>query len=567
MSKSRLRLRPGVIIVILQWLLWMVIPLVFPGTWIRVVGVLGGMAGGLALMIWWAFFSRAPRLERWGGVVLWIIALLVSFTFTHESITTGMQGMMFFAFALPVVSLTFIVWAVLAKNLPTGLRRVSMLVIILISCGVWTLLRSDGLTGDSGIDLAWRWSETHEEKLLNQSSGEQLLSVTHSGTSSSLPEWSGFRGSERNNVIHGIEIETDWSVSPPEELWRHPIGPGCSSFSVSNDLVYTQEQRGDDEIVSCYYLKTGEPVWKHHDKARFWDSHAGAGPRSTPTLFDGNVYTLGAIGILNVLDGEDGSLVWSRNAAIDAGVEAPGWGFASSPLVVDSMVIVAISGKLAAYDISTGQPLWFGPEAGESYSSPHLLTIDGVEQVVMMSGTGPTSFQAKDGTILWDYPWPGSQIVQPAICEDGDLILSAGNAKGIQRLTVSNGPEGWTFQEQWTSFRLKPNFNDFVVHEGFVYGFEGPSLACIDLEEGNRQWKGGRYGGQILLLADQDLLLVLTEKGELALVEAAPDKLSEFAKIPAIKGKTWNHPVLIGNLLLVRNSQEMAAFRLPLAGD
>ncbi len=564
---EKTRIRPGVIIVLLQWLLWMVIPLIFPGPWIRAVGVLGGMTGGVAVIVWWAFFSRAPRFERWGGVVLWILALIISFTFTHESITTGMQGMMFFAFAIPVLSLVFVLWAVVAQRLTVGPRRVSMVVTILIACGVWTLFRSDGMTGDSGMDIAWRWTETHEERLLNQSGEELMLPGTTSGTSSIVPEWPGFRGDLRNSVIHGIRIDTDWSASPPEELWRHPIGPGCSSFAVHGNLFYTQEQRGDDEIVSCYKLTTGEPVWKHHDKVRFWDSHAGAGPRSTPTLYGGSVYTLGATGILNVLDAADGTAVWSRNAATDTEVEAPGWGFASSPLVVDDVVIVAISGKLAAYDISSGQPLWFGPEGGESYSSPHLLIIGGVAQVVMMSETGATSFHPTDGTILWDYPSPGAQIVQPAICTDGDLILSAGNIKGMHRITVTPGADGWTNSEHWTSNRLKPNFNDFVVHKGHVYGFEGPSLACIDIEDGKRQWKGGRYGGQILLLAEQDLLLVLTEKGDLVLVEAVPDKLTELARFPAIEGKTWNHPVLIGDQLLVRNTQEMAAFRLSLAVD
>jgi hypothetical protein len=174
-----------------------------------------------------------------------------------------------------------------------------------------------------------------------------------------------------------------------------------------------------------------------------------------------------------------------------------------------------------------------------------------------------------EGVLLWEHPWPAdNRILQPALIADGDLLIGAGGRRGVRRISVTHEPGGWTVGERWTSARLKPYFNDFVVHEGHAFGFDGSILACIDIEDGERNWKGGRYGaGQLVLFPDQDVLLVLSEQGELALVEAAPGKFTEVARFPVIEGKTWNHPVLVGDVLLVRNGEEMGAFRLSLAGS
>jgi outer membrane protein assembly factor BamB len=367
-----------------------------------------------------------------------------------------------------------------------------------------------------------------------------------------------------------VQINTDWSAAPPVELWRRPIGPGWSSFAVAGDLAYTQEQRGDNEVVAAYKVSTGKPVWQHRDAVRFYESNAGPGPRATPTVHSGRVYTFGATGIVNALDGRNGTRVWSRNAATDTGVTVPDWGFASSPLVIDDLVVVAVSGQLIAYDIRSGDKRWLGPSGGAGYSSPHLVTIDGVSQILLLRGSRTISVAPADGKLLWEHRWePGVGIVQPAVTADDDVLITVANASGLgmRRIAVSHGPAGWTVEERWTSRGLKPYFNDFVVHKGHAFGFDGSILACIDLADGTRKWKGGRYGhGQLVLLPYQDLLLVLSEDGELALVGATADKFTEHARFKAIEGKTWNHPVLVGDVLLVRNGEEMAAFRLALAG-
>jgi outer membrane protein assembly factor BamB len=224
-----------------------------------------------------------------------------------------------------------------------------------------------------------------------------------------------------------------------------------------------------------------------------------------------------------------------------------------------------------AYDFSTGATRWTGPSGGGGYSSPHLVTIDGVPQILLLRGRMATSVSPTDGTVLWEHAWqPGASILQPALAGDRDVLLTLGDGMGgvgMRRIAVSHGAGGWSTEERWTTRGLKPYFNDFVVHKGHAYGFDASILACIDLIDGTRKWKGGRYGhGQLVLLADQDLLLVLSEDGELALVNATPGQYTEVARIPALEGKTWNHPVVVGDLLLIRNGEQMAAYRLPIVG-
>ena len=477
------------------------------------------------------------------------------------------MGVLFFVYAIPGLSLAFVAWAAVSRHFSDGLRRVTMAATILISCGVWAFVRTGGITNDLDSEFAWRWTKTPEERLLTQSGDEPMAFPSPPVLPETEPEWPGFRGPDRDGIIRGVRIEIDWSASPPAELWRRPIGPGWSSFAVHGGLIFTQEQRGENETVACYNLTTGRPVWRHSDAVRFWESNGGAGPRGTPTLSGGRVYSFGATGILNVLNASDGSVVWSRNAASDTDNKVPMWGFSSSPLVVDEVVIVAAAGSLIAYDLTTGEPRWINPAGGDCYSSPHLLYIDGVVQVLLLNDSGAAGFTPADGTLLWEYPWPGVPIVQPAINGDGDILISVDDRNGVRRIAVSHESGGWTVEERWSSDRLKPYFNDSVIHNGHAYGFDGPRLACIDIEDGTGKWKGGLYGrGQFVLLADQDLLLVLSEKGELALVEAVPGQFTELARFPAIEGKTWNHPVLVGDVLMVRNSQEMAAFRLSTAG-
>jgi outer membrane protein assembly factor BamB len=586
-SQRLLRVWPGIVAVVLQWIFRFGVKELFPGIQGFGYAVIGSLAFFLVIIVWWAFFSRARWRERLGALGLMAVAVFATWFLKHES----MWLQWLFAYAVPVLSLAFVTWAVVTRRLPDRVRYATMAATILIACGAWLLLRQDGINGDHNATFGWRWSPSAEERLLAQQAAEPAMTssapvpavpavtptnaqptpspaTTESPKTPVAPvaesrvDWPGFRGPRRDGVVRGVKIKTDWAASPPVKMWKRPVGPGWSSFAVNGDLVYTQEQRGDNEVVACYRASTGQPVWTHSDKARFFESNAGAGPRGTPTLSNGRVYAFGATGILNVLDAKTGAVVWTRNAATETNTKTPFWCFSSSPLVIDDMVVVAAAGQLVAYETATGKQRWVGPKNGGSYSSPQLATINGVAQVLLTSDGRLTSVSPADGKQLWQHEWAANSIVQPAVIASDNVLVTSQEA-GIRRIALTNNAGAWSVAERWTSNGLKPYFNDFVVHKGHAFGFDGRILSCVDLSNGERKWKGGRYGnGQLVLLPDQDLLLVLSEEGELALVEARSDQFTELAKVPAIQGKTWNHPVLVGSMLLVRNAEEMAAFRL-----
>lgn len=570
-SRKPLRVWPGVVLVVVQWLAWLVVPFFLPDLILYAMLVTAICA--LAIVLWWLIFSRAPWYERVGALVLIVLAVIGTKRLVHVSIETGSMGFLLYVMAIPVMSLALVASAVISRRLSAGPRRAVIAAVILVACGMFTLLRTAGATGDFHNDFRWRWSKTPEERLLAQGGDETLASPSAPvapATGNTEADWPGFRGPQRDGAVRGVQIKTDWSASRPVELWRQPVGPGWSSFAVRGGRLYTQEQRGKDEIVACYDVSSGKPVWRHRDPVRFYESVGGPGPRATPTLSNGRVYSLGATGIVNVLDDRTGTVVWSRNAVSDTGATIPGWGISGSPLVMNDLVVVAASGNLVAYDLATGKPRWLGPKGGNSYSSPQLVTINGVAQILLTSSTGVTSVSPVDGQPFWSYSWPSdTRIMQPAVIADGDFMISVGDGmggSGMRRIAVKQGSSGWTTEERWTSEDLTSSFNDFVIHNGHAFGFDHSTVACIDLKDGKRKWKGARYGyGQLVLLPDQDVLLILSEKGEVALVKATPDQFTELARFPAIEGKTWNHPVLAGDVLLVRNDQEMAAFRLSLA--
>lgn len=464
------------------------------------------------------------------------------------------------------------------------------------------IFRVDGVSGEMFPKIAFRWSETAEERsaaLLEEI--EEGSGVVVSGAFSESPvaserigplwksregDWPQFRGPDRDGVVRGVTIPKDWS--PEKPLWKRPVGLGWSSFVIVGDCAFTQEQRGDFETVVCYAAQTGKQLWIHKNKAKFSEPLGGVGPRATPTFKDGLLYALGATGILDCLDARTGQLLWKEHILEDAKAQNLEWGMAGSPLIYGDWVIVSPGGSdqssLIAYDKHSGKRVWGGGSSRASYSSPLVHRFQEEEQILIFNGEGLFAHRPADGAVLWKYEYtnmPKINVAQPiplsatnlplswsSLKEDGGaetarILLSTGYAKGSVLLDLAISPKGeWSVKPAWHSKRLKPKFNNLVVKDGYAYGADDGILTCIDLQNGRKKWKDGRYGyGQLLLV--KNLLLILAESGDLVLVEANPEEFREVSRIRALKGKSWSHPAVGNELLLVRNGREACAFRLP----
>lgn len=384
-------------------------------------------------------------------------------------------------------------------------------------------------------------------------------------------DWPGFRGANRDGRVLETRIATDWTASSLTELWRIPVGPGWSSFAAVGNRLVTQEQRGESEVVVCYDLENGGLIWRHVDASRFSEIVSGAGPRSTPTYANGRIYTLGGRALLNCLDAATGQPIWQRDLMSEIDAKLPTWGFSSSPLVVDDRVILYANGAddhgVVAYDAATGARNWHVATRGTNYSSAQPCMFGGRTLVLLAGSRQLNAIDPVDGTVQWEYSHEGERsmaIVQPQQIDETSVIVPFGDSGGLARLSVELMDGAWEIDEVWTSRDMKPSFNDFVHHEGYLYGFDQNLFCCLDAETGERCWKRGRYGfGQVILFAEQGLLLVASEQGELVLLEADPDSYSELASLEAIGGKTWNHPVVVRNRLVIRNGSEAVCYALP----
>ena len=572
-AEPNLRLWPGLLAVLIQWIVIKGPALAELSGFLQFMGGLyGPILGTLGVLVWWLFASRARWVDRLSLSALFAALAAVTY-FVADPTFQGVppfRGMPLIMYGLPLVTTAWVVWLTVGAWLSWPVRRAGLVLVLLLAWGASAAARFDGVDGSFNGELSFRWSPTAEQKFEAERAGRAAPGGALAEKVPTEAEWPGFRGADRLARLTGFRIDTDWST-PPKELWRHRVGPGWGSFAVAGDRLFTQEQHGEKEVVVCYNAKTGAELWVHANEVRFTEAVAGPGPRATPTFHEGKLYTLGAEGKLECLDASTGEPIWSHDIAEESGAKVPTWAFSASPLVANGLVSVFAGGpdgkSVLAYHAATGSPAWTAGDGLNSYSSTQLVRLAGVDQIVVPSGEELTAFDPTTGKVLWKHEWPMPKgmprCVQTAIIGDSDVLIGTGFGQGTRRLKVTKKGDAWAAEEVWTSTKINPYYNDFVVHDGSLYGFDGNFFTCVSLEDGENQWRARGYGsGQVLLLADQGLLLVLSEKGEVVLLKATPDKHTVLGKFAALKGKTWNHPVIAGGKLFVRNGEEMACFEL-----
>jgi outer membrane protein assembly factor BamB len=437
--------------------------------------------------------------------------------------------------------------------------------LVFIAC-----FRIRGVTGDLVPILEPRWTRSTGTPHPDQADFSSPVSPPPA-SDQPRPDFPQFLGPHRTAILDGPRLDPDWSTRPPRLLWRQPIGPAWSGFAIVGTRAFTQEQRGAEECVTCYDAMTGRLLWRHIDVARYFTTLAGEGPRCTPTVVSNRVYTLGATGFLNCLSIDTGRQLWQRRITSDTDAQVPEWGFSSSPLALEELVLVGAgeAGRysLLAYHLTSGELAWSSGNSPASYSSPIHAKLAGASQILTFNVRQITSHDPHTGRILWNHPWPGShpRVAVPLVVATNRVLFSSGYGVGSEliELSVDDDAGSWTAQSIWKSRRMKAKFANLVARDGHLFGLDDGILACLNLADGTQLWKEGRYGhGQGLLI--DNLLLLMAESGELVLLRPTPQSRNELRRLTVFSAKTWNPIALAGDLLLVRNDQEAAALILPL---
>ncbi len=430
----------------------------------------------------------------------------------------------------------------------------------------------------SGYLVITRFPNLFDRELSNPALIKELESAELSNTvaqaSLGWPQW---RGPNRDGRAPAGPFRADWDKNPLKEVWSTPCGGGYSSCSVIDGYLYTLEYDAaqKEERLICINATDGTILWKSPNPADYAEITGGyaSGPRSTPTVFDGRVYTVGGTGIFSCIEakpdeGKPATRYWQHDLAQEFRATIPRWGVACSPVVEGDLVIVQPGGKdgsVAAFDRITGERRWTCSSNPSGYSSPVVATVAGERMVLAMTGKALLGIRVSNGTELFSHAWVtqfDGNIATPIVVDDW-VFISSGYGKGCALLHIEK--EGESFEAKTVYFRpgkLMRNHHSSCVHlDGYLYGFDNETFRCIDLRKGEEVWDArGIKKGSVILVGRN--LVGMTETGTLFLAEATPEEFKLIDKKDnVLRGfQCWSAPVVVNGRLFLRDDSHIVCF-------
>lgn len=383
--------------------------------------------------------------------------------------------------------------------------------------------------------------------------------------------WPGWRGPGRDGWVKGFQPPAHWPEKL-ERVWRVEVGTGYGSPIVSGDRVYQHARQGDEEVVWCLDTQTGAVKWRQSYAAPFTIGQGaefhGKGPKSSPVLAGGRLFTLSITGRLSVWDAASGEPLWSRDYTSRFKKGHPYWGASTSPLIDGGRVVVRFGtddqGTLIALDAKNGEEIWSHGNEGASYASPILVEIDGVRQIVELTMKGLVGVEAESGRRLWDYSAPqvgtDQNMVTPVYHRG--LVLLGGENRGIRGLEPRRDNGDWTVKERWHQKRVALDMSSAVMNGDLLYGFSHYGKGrffCLDPRMGEIRWQGPpRTGENSMFLSVPGHVVALIDDGELKIIEATGERFKPVASYRVSDSPTWAPPVLLERGVLVKDEQSLA---------
>jgi len=397
-----------------------------------------------------------------------------------------------------------------------------------------------------------------------------LVGVILAGATCAMAQdWPQWRGANRDGKVEGFTAPQTW----PKELaqkWKATVGTGDATPALVGDKLYVFTRQGDDEVALCLDAATGKELWKDKYAARAVEGAAARhpGPRSSPTVADGKVVTLGVGGVLSCLDAATGKVLW-RNEEFKA---VPMFFTAMSPVVVDGMCIAHLGGKgggaVVAFDLAAGAQKWKWTGEGPAYGSPVLMTVDGAKQLVFQGEKDVLGIAVADGKLLWQVATPaqGRFFNSASPIVDGQTVIITGQGSGTKAVKIEKQGDAFAAKELWSNADLGTGYNTPVLKDGFLYGFSDKgNLFCMDAKTGKACWTDATKRGQGNFAAVLDAgscLLALPSNSELVVFKPGDKEFTELAKIKVADTPTYATPVVAGKRIFVKDQDAVVMWAM-----